>query len=299
MSFLAAIPAIASLASGLFGKKKTGGNTVPAQIALPGNQQAVGNELADYINKYLTQYKPGTDYSGDFTAPLTGFENTGLNRLQQFLGAPELGALFGAGKQHVLDTVGGKFADPATSPYIQSIINLSKGNLQDSIDNIRAQRGGRGTYFTQQGIEEEGRMAGQAQNYLDTVIGNFVNQERGRQLQAVPLAGAMDQYENFDAPLKKIGASQELGALPRLIEQSDLESQYADFQRQQQELGGLPGQAQSFYSNNTPFVPSYTNPVVQQNNTLGNILNMISKLNLGALSGSGNIWDKLGAVLKG
>lgn len=298
MGFLAAVPAIASVVGGLFGKKKKGGDTQPAQVNLPEFQTQSGQQLANYIKQYLSQYQPGKEFGGDFVAPTSEAENTGLARLNQFLAAPELGELFEGTKQNVLDTVGGKFVNPAESPFIQSMINLSKMNLQDAIDASRASAGSRGTYFTKSAMEGENRLRERTQNFLDTQIGSFINQERDRQLKASPLALALEQYSKMDVPLRKIGASQTYGSLPRLIEQAGLESEYQDFLRTQTELAGVPGAAQSLFGTQTPNIPSYTTPVVQSNNTLGNIIEMISKLNLSNLGGTGSIWDKIGSIFK-
>lgn len=263
------------LVGGLFGKKKSGGDTMPAQVLLPEWQQAAGKQLSDYVTQYLKNYQPGKAYSGDFTADLTGAENTGLAQLNQFLSAPNTGELFKSANQNILDTVSGKFSDPAASPFIQAMTNLSKMNLQDSIDASRRSAGSRGTYFTKSAIEGENRLRERANTGLDAVIGDFINQERGRQQTANSQALAFDKYANFDAPLSKVTASQTLGSLPRLLEQADLEAQYADFQRQQNELSGVPSTAQSLFNSSTPYIPSYTTPVVQKNNTLGNIMDII------------------------
>jgi len=296
---LAAAPSLFSIAGSLFGKKKSGGDTVAQQTVLDPRQSAAADSISKYIQQYLGQYQPGKEYTGDFTADMTGFENTGLNRLNSFLSAPETGDLFNAASQNVLDTVGGKFADPQTSPFIQAMTNLSKMNLQDAITSSRRSAGSRGAYFTDSAIREEGRITDRTLANLDAIIGDFTNQERGRQLQAIPLAQSLEKYKNIDMPLTKIGATQTFGSLPRLIEQADLEAKYADFNRQQKELGAVPGQAQQFFGTNTPVIPSYTNPVVQENTPFGNIMDILSKLNFGALGGKGDVWSKLGGLIKG
>lgn len=301
MGFWAAIPAIASVAGSLFGKKKSGGETVPAQTLLPGYQQQAGEQLGDYIKKFMAQYTPGKEFPEGFDVfgQPTQEESAGMTRLNQFLAQPELNALLSGAEQNVVDTLGGKFLNPAESPFIRSMVNLSKMNLDDLINQSRARAGARGTYFTKEAQAEEGRLAERTQNFLDKTVGEFIESERGRQLQSVPLALAIDQYRNLDVPLKKIEASQTFGSLPRLLQQAQLEAEYQDFQRKQGELGKVVGTAQDLFGTNTPYIPSYTTPIVQGNNTLGNILGMISKLNLNAMSGTGSIWDKIGSVFGG
>ena len=296
MGFWAALPFVAKAASSLFGKKKEEGSSVPATANLPGFQVQAGQALSDYVKKYLSGYTPGKGYEGQRVAGMSDFEGLGLNRLNEFLGAPELGDLFGANKQMLMDTLGGKFADPSQSPFIKAMIGLSNRNLQDSIDASRRSAGSRGAYFTDSALREEGRLREGANLGLDATVGDFINQERGRQLQASPLAQVLEKYSQLEVPLAKVSASQDLGALPRLLEQAGLESQYQEFLRKQGELGGVVGVAQNLYGTNTPTTPAYQNPDIVKNNTLGNILGVISKLNLGSLSGGGSIWDKIGGI---
>ena len=258
------------------GKKKSGGDTMPEQIMLPGFQQDAGKAISEFIKKYMGQYEPGKDYTGEFVAPMTGSENTGINRLNQFLAAPELSGLFGAAEQNLTDTLGGRFANPNESPFIKSMINLSNMNLQDSIDASRRGAGSRGAYFTRSAQQDENKLRERANLGLDAVVGDFINQERGRQMQASPLAMAFEKYKTLDVPLAKIDAYQTYGSLPRLLQQANLESEYEDFKRKQGELSGVPGTAQNLFSTNTPYVPSYTTPVVQSNNTFGNIMDIIA-----------------------
>lgn len=313
MAFWAAIPAIASVASSLFGKKKSGGDTVPAQNLQTSGQSAAEQEISNFIRKFMGQYTPGKEYGGDFVAPTSEFEQTGLGRLRQFLGAPETGELFGATKQNILDTVGGKFADPASSPWIKAMTNLSKMNLADAISTSRRGAGARGSFFTDSAIREEGRITDRSLANMDAIVGDFINQERGRQLQAAPIAAGLEQYENLDLPLQRISASQTQGALPRILEQAELEAQYKDFGRKQTELAGVPAAAQNYFGTRVPQIPSYTNPVVEENNTLGNILQAISRLNWGGFGGAQGkgpagggagprqaptIWDRLSGLFQ-
>jgi len=298
---LKAAPTIMSIIGGLFGKKKKKGQNIPAQSFLPPEQQIAGQELSSFVQQYLNKFIPGEEYSGDFTAPLTDLEETGLGKLGSYLNAPTTGELFGVSKQNLLDTIGGKYANPETSPFIRSATNLSKINLRDAIDASRARRGARGSYFTDAALKEEGDITNKSLAYLDTIIGDFINQERGRQLQAIPQAAALEEYELADAPLKKVTASQTLGSLRRTLEQSDLERRYTDFKRQRDELGGVVDVAQGLYSPRTAasrYFPGGTTPDVEQNSTLGTIMDIISKLNLSALSKKGSIFEKLAGILK-
>ena len=246
-----------------FGGKKSsgGGGTVTPQPMIPGWQSAVGEALSKWTTDNLKNYTPGQSYGGNLsvTAP-SMFEQTGLGILGNTLSKPATGDLYSSAKNNIMDTLSGKFADPATSPFIQAATQLSKQNLQDQITTERGQRGARGTYFTRAGIDAEGRLGERTQNNLNAIIGDYINQERGRQQQAVPMAQGLEQYA-MDAPLKQVGASQTLGSLPRMLEQSQLDRMYQDYTRQRSELAGIPNVGQSVLGKQVPYgIPSFNAP---------------------------------------
>lgn len=290
MAFWAALPAIASVASAFLKPKK--GETVSQQPLLPEFQMETGEQVAKWLQENLGRYNPNERYEGPRVAGMSPFEETGLNLLQNYLGeSPGSGELFQAGKKQVLDTLGGKYSDASTNPFIQSMLKLSNQNLQDSIDQARGRRGARGTYFTRAGLQEEGQLQERTLNALNSVIAGIQEQERGRQFQAAPIAQTMDQYETGTAPLAKIEASQRFGALPRTIEQAGYEADYQDWLRARGELYNVPGQAISLYNASPQYgFKDFQGP--SEPSSLQNILGVISKLNLGSIGKpGGSVWD--------
>lgn len=259
------------------GKKKKGGGEINIEDLYPSWTKTAANTLAPWVQKYLPAFEPGAGYGGKFTAGETPFETTGLNILDKYLGGADTGELFGAGKQQILDTLGGKFADPNQSPFIKSMIALSKMNLTDQINAARGRRGARGTYYTEEGLREEGRLGERTQNLLNTIIGQFIEGERGKMFEAAPLAQGMDEYENVIAPLKKVTASQTLGSLRRLIEQADLEHQYQDFVRKRREMA-MPLDAASLLMQSRPGGGGTLQAPITESNPLAGILNQIAPL---------------------
>lgn len=296
MAFLSAIASLAPLVGGLFGKKKSGGTTYTPK------PDPTYTALSSWVNNFLPNFRPGEAYGGQYTAPLTGLENQGLTKLGDFLSSPGYGPTFQAGENQILDTLSGKYMNPNTNPWIQSMIGLSKQNLADQIDDVRAQRGARGTYFTSEGIQEEGRLAERTQNYLNTIIGQALENERSRQYGAAGQAAEFDQYKNQQVPLAQIGASQQFGGLQRVVDQADLEARYQDYQRQRQEMTQPLNVAQGLYGVQNPYAPkSFTSPVTQQNNTFGNIMAIIDQINKSGMGGQlgsmfGNIFGGGGAM---
>ena len=294
MGWMAAIPAIASVAGGLLGKKKGGGETVSLEQLMPSWQKQLGSDYSGWIQQYLKSYQPGQAYGGQLTTQATGQELTGLDQLTKFLGGSPTGDMYAAGGQQLMDTMGGKFADPNQSPWIKSMINLSKMNLQDQISEARGRRGARGTYYTKAGVQEEGKLGERTQNYLDSVIGQFMQGERDKQFQAAGMAPDYEKYGKLTAPLAMIGASQQYGGLQRTIDQANMENQYNSWLNQRKELSALPGQAQAMYGSNPMMgIPSMTAPQTQGNNSLGNILGMIGNLNWGGASGTSGVGNTI------
>jgi len=218
------------------GKKKEGGGSVNLEDYYPSWMKTTANTLAPWVQKYLPQFQPGASYGGKLTTQATPFEETGLGILGKYLNAPNTGELFGAGRQQALDTLRGDYANPMTSPVIKSWKDLASLNLGDEMSKLRASRGSRNQYFSTETGAQEGDLVRRNQADLNALIGQFINQERGRQVNMVPQAAQMDEYEQALAPLKKIGASQTLGSLQRTIEQGNLERQYTDFVRQRKEM---------------------------------------------------------------
>lgn len=259
----------------LVDKLSKGGPTIEV---LPPWQMELGKNLGGWANQFLPKYNPGEAYGGQMTAGMTPFETSGLDQLGSFLTNPGTGELFGQAQGQISDTLGGKYLDPNTNPWIKSMINLSNMNLNDSIDASRRGAGARGSYFSRSAIQDEGKIRSSAQTNLDAIIGNALNTERGRQFSAAPLAQSFDQYENQTVPLTKIGASQSYGSLQRTIDQADLERQYSDFQRQRNEQGAVPGIAQGIYNGGQAPAPATLQQPNQFSQTLQSLMGIMAKL---------------------
>jgi hypothetical protein len=227
------------------GKQQSPVQSTPTGTA---GQQQVGTQLADFFQKHLARFTPGAAFQGplSITDP-TATERTGIQQLSQFLSSPNTGPLFQAGAQQLRDTLAGRFADPATSPFIQSQTALNRLNTQDALDATRRSAGSRGAFFSRSAMNAEQQLQNRSLANLQATIGDFQERERGRQFAAAPIAQQFDQFQRFMAPLAKLeAASSGLSGLTRTLEQASLERNYQDFVRQRNELSQLPGQALNF-----------------------------------------------------
>lgn len=267
-----------------------GGGVISAQPLMPDWQMALGENLSSWVQKFLSMYNPGEKYPGQLSVKTpSAFEQKGLSELDKLLAGPATGELFGAAKGQVMDTLSGKYADPSTSPFIQSTMRLANQNLQDAINKSRAGAGARGTFFSRSALQEESNLTERTQNLLNTVIGDFMNQERGRQQNAVPMAESLEKYGTLTAPLARIGAATTTGALPRVLEQADLERQYDDYLRGRKELGAVPNIGTSVFGRDIPYgYPDVVSPVQSEPSGIASILQALNS------GGGGNILDSLG-----
>lgn len=280
-TILKATPAIATLASSLLGKKKkSSSQTVSQEPMQTSYQQQTDSNLVNWINKYIDQFAPGQAYPGNLTTTTTPYESQSLDILNKYLTSPNTGELFNAASQHILKTFGGEYADPDKSPFIQSMKKLGLRNLQEQIDTSRATRGTRGAYFHTKSLEEESNLTSKTLDYLNTIIGQFIEGERQNMLSAVPTAAELDQYRNVDAPLKKVWAGQTYGSLARVIDAENMERQYGAWRDQREEMA-LPAKAGAqTYGTAVPYgIKNWQIPQAQpQNNTFGRIADLVPKI---------------------
>jgi hypothetical protein len=209
-------------------------------------QMDSGKQLASWAQQYLSQYDPAKDYTGQFTAGMAPGEVSGQNWLAQCLNQPATGKNFELAQNEIQKTLTDQY-NPWTSPEYAAMKKGANLDLQDAISTARRGQGARGTYFQDTGVREENKLIGKTQNYLDQLLSSMSMQERQNKLNAVPQAMQLEQYAQ-GAPLAKASAGMTLGSLPRLIEQSDLESKYNDFLRKQTALSGAVGANQGVLS---------------------------------------------------
>ena len=180
----------------------------------------------------------GTAYPGQLTAPLSGPEQTGLKGLEGYLASalPTEGSLYGAAKGEVEKTLGGQEYDPIGGAYYQAYRTQVMRELEEAKDRLGAQTSARDKFFGGGRIQVAGELEEQATSDLAMILGQLFERERERKSEAVPEAMRLATFEEM-APLQRVEASQRFGALPRQVEQSALDAEYAEWIRQMTDLG--------------------------------------------------------------
>jgi hypothetical protein len=221
----------------------TPGATINAVPMLEDWQLNLGKQVGGFLANNATGYTPGALYTGPRVAGMSAPEQTGINKLNQALNINTPGPLFAQGKGEVSNILSGAYTNPETSPYIQAMQAIMDRNLQGQIDKSRLGAGARGSFYGTKAMEEETGLRQKSLEDRGLQIADMINKERDRMTAMVPEAKAYANYENVEFPMAQVGASQQYGALPRAVEQADMESQYQDWTRGRGELATTTGQA--------------------------------------------------------
>lgn len=180
----------------------------------------------------------GEPYPGELVAPLSEYEQRGLDTLQKVLGMPMPSEerLFSAAKGELEKTLGGEEYDPIGGAYYQAYRNQVMRELQEAKDRLAARTSARDKFFGGGRIATEGELEEAAVGDLATILGQLFEAERSRRLGAVQPAMQLSALEQA-LPLERVQAAETLGAVPRTIEQAELDAAYNEWLRQTEELG--------------------------------------------------------------
>lgn len=172
--------------------------------------------------------KPGPKYPGKKTASLSDAEMKSLNFLDQY-GGTQYGSTMGAAKKEIEKTLGGDY-DPVNSPYYQSVKAEAERNLDKTNKAIASNSAGAGRYYTGARMKGQREASTDVYNNLNTVLGGIAQTERQNRLNVLPQAQELAKTE-ANLPLQKATAFQSLGALPRNVEQADINATIEDWLR--------------------------------------------------------------------
>lgn len=127
------------------------------------------------------------------------------------------------GLSELLKTIKGGY-DPATSKFYKSMrkeITSTTDEAQNRLSRTMQKRGASAQGVPRAAIKlEEGRASD-----IDTLLGSLTETERDRIFQAIPILANYSELAE-QMPLRRLGAIQQFGALPREIEQMINEAAY-------------------------------------------------------------------------
>jgi hypothetical protein len=284
--------AISALTAGLLGAGAGAGlsslfaNDEEPKILMTPEQQAAYSKLLPSLTKAGNQFAQigGQPYTGQLTAPLSDYETTGLKSLGEYLASPlpTQSNLFGLSQAELEKTLGGKEYNPETGPYYQAYRTNIMRELQKAKDRLAANSSAADAYFGGGRLQQERELEEGTMGSLAQTLGQLYEQERMNRLNTVPTAiNTLGWAEQL--PVNRVTAAEQLGALPRQVQQADLTARYNDYIRQLQNMGMSLQAATSMATQN----PQYWMP---QTDTSG-MSNMLGQLAMMAIlqqGGGGN-----------
>lgn len=205
-------------------------------------------QLPEYLQPYAPQYaarvnalsnQPFTTYTGQGVAGLNADQQQAAGMVRNMAGHEN--PLNGAATSQMMDTMGGKYLDPSSNPWLNSTFDQAAKRMTDTYDRSSAgtnsafnDAGSFGSSGHQALVESNNRAFGDSLAQLgNSIYGGNYQQERSRQaqagLQAPNVAGQMQSNDFRRA--EALGSS---GATQQQNTQQGLDWNYGQFQRQQE-----------------------------------------------------------------
>lgn len=208
-------------------------------------QESAGSTLQSYLDAYggdtlTAQGAPYRAYDQPLVAGLQPTERMGQDILSGYA-TSGLSPLTELSEREITRTLEGAF-DPMTSDYYKSTRDILGREGEDQIEALRRSQQLRGAFSSTGGLREEGRLREGIQSRIGQVLGELAQTEGARRFAALPLAQTAGANREL-APVRRLEAIQEYGALPRQIDQAGLSAAYQEFQRQREAEQGVVGTA--------------------------------------------------------
>lgn len=164
----------------------------------------------DYPEWYQTGRQKILDYLGG-RGEMGGMP---ASLMEQYLTEQGMPALWGTAATELERTIGGEFYEPYIGKRYEPYRRLAMGELGEAKERLRrrAQLGGHGLASSRE-ITGEAELEEQTLDRLMGYLGSLYGEERGRQLQAIPLAGEFGRYE-AELPGRKAAAGREFEEMP-------------------------------------------------------------------------------------
>lgn len=292
-----------SATGGLF----AGNPSVQTYSLLSKQQKQVQKRLGEYFNPRIG--KGMEAYDGNRVAQLSPYESQGLGWLSQYLGGqgqymPQRQAAYGqalAGNAApaITPEQSQRWFDQYVQPYYQA--SLDK-NMANAAENMYAMGGGKSSSAMNRTLAQTAADQAQQMNLMryNTLM---ADQDAARQREIynanARLAAMASEDPSRTGMLQMVQASQQFGALPRLLQQAQLDADFQEFLRTRPELSPVIQQALQFlgiqttgqYMQPNPgFINELTggmNQITSGINAAGNLYQAFANFNKNSMPGAG------------
>jgi len=231
MAWMLPAAMVASSLIGTFGKKDKDGMQTTSTMTVP--QLQIMRQLKPFISSRIGR---GLEkWPGDFTAPLSMYEQMGLDRLGGYLSTPSTLQEIGVGAYG--DLLKGWDPQQTFNFYEQYIAPQEERWMKERIiPQAREEFVPTGNIYGTPRYDTLSRMWGDFGAGQLSRIGQMIQAERERAAGLIPYISEMIGVEGG---VPQIEAAMAYGAIPRLLEQQELTAQFEEFKRTSPELSPI------------------------------------------------------------
>lgn len=225
-----AAPTVAASIGGLFGKKKT-----VSQVPMETPEQAAARRMLTQFAQTgkFGDYTAGQDLgipTGDYSQ--TPYEQQGLSSLSQLLssGIPDQYKLGDAALRDLIDTSPAAI-EQQFSPFKTQV----ERQIRDSNTELKRNAGFTGNLYSTDTVRRLGDIEARGNETLTSKLADLTDAALQRKASLIPVAYQGGQAQEA-LNMGRINASQQYGALPRTLNNADLQAQYQEALRRRSEL---------------------------------------------------------------
>ena len=243
------------------GKK---GETIKQEPMLTPEQQAAMGMLTEFAKTGKwgqTGFKAGQAYEGKLGEyDMTEIEKLGQNKLLELV-AGTMPEMFQLGKGEIKDLLATDKYDPHSKTGVYG--GFKKDVLreaQEASDQLKRQMSITGDTYSTANIQEHGKLAERTHDTLSNKLAELYDTYAQRRLAGAQTAAQMGIQEE-GMTTGRIGLSQSLGALGRVLKDAQAKDKYKDWLRGRAEWGEAISAAKSVMGTNVPYgVKELTTP---------------------------------------
>jgi hypothetical protein len=187
----------------------------------PGGQETLGQPMYPWLMRW----------NGPHAAPTTGYENQALSSMSNFAGN---GFGLNGAQNYLQGVMGGQWLNPNNQYFDQiqsSGQNLLKGQQYDALKELQSRAAAGGNALGGALMSSEGRYLNDSNNSFNnmmaTLRANQYARERGYMQEAPNQLNQLSQ-----TGMQGLGQLMNMGAVPRQIEDQEIQGQYNDWLRQ-------------------------------------------------------------------
>ena len=237
----AGIGAAGAVGSSMISGSNSGGDgtTLTQEPMLTPEQKKAMSMLSNYAKTGQWgggAYQAGEDYDGKLGEfQMTDTEKSGQDMLTKLMNTAGIGEMFDLGKTEIKDLLATDKYDPYSKTGVYG--GYKKNVLreeQESSDRLKRDLAVTGDLYSTNTGKEMGLLKERSQDQLSSKLAELYDVYGQRKLQGAETAAQMGIQEQ-QSEVGKIGLSQSLGSLDRLLKDAEAKTKYADWIRGREE----------------------------------------------------------------